>query len=192
MDFVATAPSDSGCAQQAEPNWCAYPPDGLRVLFNIAALDHLKFSTEATTLRTTWTTAYPPPYPMAEFEPDIEHIVASLLDGPYPEFKGKSLTQVISFGAAAHAQSKLVARALAQGSAPVGQVRALFAGARLAYEADPARFARDSLDSKVLATVNAMQTASVRGLPASQPTATDTATADRLFDRLQRLRRGAR
>jgi hypothetical protein len=107
--------------------WSSYPTAALRMLLNIATLEHLGFQEDAKTLRDRWCGDYPT-HAMKAFEHDLPAVVRALLDGA--ALPGRGLV----FTAADRAQSRKTADLyLAGGKHPetdVYAVRVLIAAAR--------------------------------------------------------------
>ncbi len=188
MDFLALSPKDIMSARQAAPGWLEHPPDALRVIFNLRALDLIGFPDQAAALRTAWTVRYPH-HAMDDFDQDIEAVVRAFLKGPYPAFGGSALTDVISFGGAEWEQAKSVKRALRQGLAPAASIRPIVAGTRLAFEENPTAFVEKEADQIVLTTIRKAQTTAFRGEPEAKILDDLDADAGRvLFQHMKALR----
>jgi hypothetical protein len=188
MDFMALSPAQIMTERQPDPTWSCHPPDALRMIFNFRALELTGFEAQAADLRSMWTERFPR-HAMTEFHDDIDPIVVSLRDGPYPEFHGTTLTEVISFGPTEAVQANSVKDALLCGLSPVAPIRPIVAGARLAFEEDPAGFTESEADQIVVATVRGTQTTAFRSEEeAVRLDALDATAGQALFEKMRRLR----
>ncbi len=182
MDFLALSSKAIMTAKQPDPDWAFHPPEALRMSINFKTLELLGFETEAATLRATWTQRFPT-HAMAAFEDDIEAVVTALLLGPYPEFGDVCLPKVISFGPTEVARAKTARNDLTNGFLSATHIRPIMAGARLAFEANPANFFKQNADEVVLAKIRAAQTTAVRGDKETDPLEElDVAAGQRLFE----------
>lgn len=160
IDFLALAPHSIVDEEHTSEWWGAYPTAYLRILLVLQALEMLgtdarpEFRLEARKMREGWRGLFPT-HRMPQFEADLPLVAGALLDGPYPEFGGKTLRQVLSFSPADHERAGTDATTMletANGPASVG-VRTLFAAARLAFERDPERYGLEEATNKVLRRV---------------------------------------
>jgi hypothetical protein len=187
MDFLALSSPEIMTATQPDPIWRPHPPDALRMSLNFKTLELLDFETEATKLRATWTTRFPN-HAMEAFEDDIEAVVNAILDGPYPEFGDVCLPKVISFGPDEVTWATTFRNDLANGFLSAVHIRPIMAGARLAFEANPANYFKKNADQVVLDKIRAAQTSAVRGAKETDPLEElDVAAGQRLFEMMRGL-----
>lgn len=188
MDSLAFAPDDVMTDRQPKPKWLSHPPHALRMSFNFAALRTIGCPEQAASLSSAWSSRFPR-HVMEEFEDDIEPIVIALRDGPYRQFKNRPLTAVLSFGRTEHAQAKSVKESLWHNVESAQPVRALIAGARLAFETSPVDFTASNSDRLVLDVIQKAQTAAVRRADeAHQLNSQDVAAGRALFERFRKFR----
>lgn len=125
---------------------------------------------DAAALRKLWTEAYPT-HAMTAFEPDIEPVATALVRGPYAQLGPGPLSALISFGADAHQQAVRDARELLNNRpAERDDARALFAAARLAFDANPSDYDKHHVSRRVLLRIADRQTV---GRRAAKPTTPD-------------------
>lgn len=193
IDFLATDKKFTETDRRTAPAWGDYPPDYLRVLINLEALKEQGFEDEYKRLKGELENTYAT-HAMQDFEGDISPVVKALLDGPYPEFGGKSLKQVISFTTANHSKARSDCGRLLDGKAPTtDNIRVLLAAARLAYGEDSEKYKTKDVHTLILKRVPAIQAKGVRGNTrskdgqpgeASDLDAYDRATGEKLFEKV--------
>jgi hypothetical protein len=96
MDFLATDRQTIACEHQEHPHWNPHPPTGLRAEINLAALRVVGLTAEAQALEALWLDRFDD-HAMRGFSGDVAAVVAGLVEGPYPEFRGRPLTAVLMF-----------------------------------------------------------------------------------------------
>ncbi len=181
LDFLATDATQTATEQRKAPRWGLYPPDYLRILVNLCALELQDFKTESMELRAELVRVYGDKHAMTEFEPDIKPVVEALFDGPYPEFGGVKLTEVLSFSKADQLKADEDSTLLLNGNASTAyDMRTLFAAARLAYGTDIERYKTNKVHQTVLDKVAALRQDGVRGpVDIKKLTAAERAALDR-------------
>jgi hypothetical protein len=153
------------------PPWSEHPPNGLRVLLCIEALAHLGHGPAAVGLRAHWAQRWAGQDSKA-YEPDAREVAAVVLGGTYSRLGGAKLSSVLNFTRKQQEDAAAAAKAaLTKYATVTTDVRCLFAAARLAFEDDPATFARPSpegeqgaADRLIQAVVRAREQG-VRGVP---------------------------
>ena len=150
MDFLATNVDRVERARRQAPNWGPYPTDYLRILINLEVLRQRNFLAEREALRREWDSVYES-HAMPEYETDIEAIVRAIISKPFAAFGGKALTSIISFSDAEQATAETdAARIIGGHAAQSGNVRTLFAAARLAFSLDAEAYGRRDVHNLVL------------------------------------------
>jgi hypothetical protein len=201
LDFLATDKQFTETDRRTAPAWGDYPTDYLRILINLEVLKEQGFEDESERLKNELTNIYKT-HAMPEFVDDIPKVVKALLDGPYPEFDGKSLKEIISFTKANHKSALSDCGRLLDGKAPTtNSIRILLAAARLAYGEDPEKYKSKDVHNLILKQVPATQAKGVRGVRGSEDAeltkpaelserdAYDKATGESLYEKV-RLRVG--
>ncbi len=189
-DFLVGTSEDIMSERRSSSWWSAYPTVALRVRINLAVLEKLAFKDDAARLRAAWLARFPR-HAMAAFENDIDAVVSAMLVGPYPEFRGKSLREVMARGSGARGDADTVKNNLVNGYEPVALIRPVIAGARLAFEENPRQFYKESADKIVLETIQNTRSRAVRGEEDIKPLeAQDIAAGHELFNTLWKLHGG--
>ena len=96
LDFLATDTTSTQQDLRKAPKWGIYPPDYLRLLMNVKALELQGFQTESTQFEEELKITYGT-HAMTGFVEDLPHVVAAIIDGVYPQFQGKTLRQIVGF-----------------------------------------------------------------------------------------------
>lgn len=163
--FIAEAPASVAAQQRPTASgWGAYPTTTLRALLAAATVERIGHAATAKGLRLGWSAEFPV-HAMKAYEDDVHIIVASIVEGPWPELGGGALTETLSFDAKRQKTALAVADYLVDHNAvedgkPL-DVRALIAAAGLAVIDDPRTFAeRDRAD----ALVNAIEQSITAGV----------------------------
>jgi hypothetical protein len=199
MDFLAQDHDTIARQHQPDPNWEVHPPAGLRVEINLAALRAQHFGDEAELLERAWRQRFAA-HAMQDFSTHVAPVVVQLLEGPYPEFGGVKLSDVLTFTETDQAEAMRTARDVLQDLAPgEGNIRRLVASARLAFEQDPSRYAAKAMDgrdaqARILARAIEVQTDEVRGPPrgADGDSAPSIEEGRHLLEKIGRLRQSDR
>jgi len=149
IDFLAREPKRIANQKATAIYWGLYPTDYLRILLSLQVLAVQGFSNEKDKLEREWTGTYQT-HQMGDFEADLKVVAGALVLGPYPEFGGVALRDVIPFTKdqqkAANNDADLM---LEKGDPENDDVRILFAGGRLAYEKNPVRCAEVDVVGRV-------------------------------------------
>ncbi len=197
VDFLAADGRRVAGEWRGASAWGSYPTRALRVRLAVAALHHCGFPGHAGELQARWTAAYPA-HQMQAFECEVQTVVRSLIDGPYPQLGGRPLTDLVSFSGAQQAQAELSAREVLGGRKPPSDdVCCLAAAARLAYDIDPDRYLDRQAAERVLRKVQAVQTIGTRAGHGAAPAeslrdARDAAAGRRLQEFIARAHAGRR
>ncbi|MBV9578736.1 MAG: hypothetical protein JO057_09120 [Chloroflexi bacterium] len=191
MDCLALSSEGIVTAVQSDSHWEPHPPETLRILFNVHVLRALGFPAQARDLEEVWRDRFPS-HAMMEFEDDIGPIADTLLGVKYPQFGKASLPEVISFGDTQIAEADATQLSLKQGLTPTGSIRGVLAGARCAFESDPAGFFNARADEVVVARIRAERSGETRGEDAETPESADSSAGEELFEQLKSQRRRRR
>jgi hypothetical protein len=156
-----------------------YPPVDIRVRIVLRALHESGFPTQAQELRQRWESHAPH---VDTVDSELPAVVAALLDGPYPEFGGAALREVINFGqlqAAAHAGAgDLLARVTPEAR----DIRALLAAAGEAFATDPGGYTTRDTTERVLNHAATIRQSGIRAATAEPKVQDhDRATAAQLL-----------
>jgi len=171
MDFLAAEPQHITHQRLDALRWGPYPTRFLRVLLNLQVVDAMGFKQEADKYRKGWRALYPQHAMDSGFEEDIPKVVGALLKGPYPEFGGVSLREVLCFSAEEQvAASQDASRLLTPENPRSSNVRVLLAAARLAYEQNPKAYAKNDAQLVVLTRIEQALETGVRNSPQGQGT----------------------
>lgn len=81
---------------------------------------------------------------------DLEPVAVALIDGPYPEFGGARLCDVLAFSSAEPDRAEEDAGLLENWQPKSENLRTLLASARIAFAADPAKYEPGGVHSRVL------------------------------------------
>ena len=151
VDILADHPSRVAAEQRTPPDWQGYPTAWLRVQLATLLLGKSGYVNEAATLWGEWRARYPA-HAMTEFEPDAAVVATALHDATWPPLGATAprLAHVQSFTPAQARQANLVAACLL-GEFPLDErdARVVAAGARLAFERDPAGYARARAEAEL-------------------------------------------
>lgn len=162
LDFLATDKTSTTQDVRKGPKWGIYPPDYLRLLMNLKALELQNFKIESAGLSQELKNAYGT-HAMTAFEPDVEHVVSAIVDGVYPEFKNKTLRAIVGFTKSDQENAVKDSERLLNGNAPAStNIRSLLAAARLGYTTDPQRYKEKKAHNLILTAVPNIQTMGVR------------------------------
>lgn len=162
LDFLANDKKATQTDQRDDRNWGQYPPDYLRILINLEALSQQGFVDDSKKLGAELLATYGT-HAMQDFVDDIHPIVKALFDGPYPEFDGKSLKQVILFTPADQKKARSDCGLMLGGSDPTtDSIRVLLASAQLAFREDSTKYAAKNVHDRVLNRVPVIQRTGVR------------------------------
>jgi hypothetical protein len=138
-DLLAVSPQRVAEETAPDAPVRTHPPASLRVLVTTKALRCRGFHAEADAMSAAWDELYEIDLPFAD---DVDLVVETLLTGTYPQLDGKTLPDVLSFSATQHEAATVAAEWVRRHmSPPTGDVRALVAAARIAFEQDPDRYA---------------------------------------------------
>ena len=197
LDFLATDKTSTKQDRRKGPKWGIYPPDHLRLVMNLKALDLQNFKKESATLSDELKKAYGE-HAMTDFETDAGHVVSAIVDGTYPEFNNSTLRQIVAFSRSDQDNAVKDSELLLLGNTPTStNIRSLLAAARLAYTADPQRYKEKKAHDQILTAVPKTQTNLVRANARQKMTDEEKAAADQfdksageqLFQKLKRRRR---
>jgi hypothetical protein len=146
VDFLVSSRTSIETDRSTERH--GYPSAYLRVLLAAAALDELGFKKEAERIKAEWRNLYPA-HAMAEFEPDLPPIAATVLSGCTVE--GQKLMDQVAFTSEMQEAAEL-ARDNLSVSEPLAQpdIRILFATARLAYQENPRAYIEEDWGKTIL------------------------------------------
>ncbi len=139
-DLLVTDPAQVASEARSPSAWDAHPPASLRIRLMTLALRKTGFRVEALAHRCSWRDSFglDRRHPLLEVASDV---VDALLDGIFPQLGGKCLPDALRFSSEQHEAAQAVMRAaLADLPAHSGDIRSLVAGARLAFDTDPARY----------------------------------------------------
>ena len=163
LDFLATDRTTTETDQRQEWAWGEHPPDYLRILINLWVLRVQGFKDESDRLEKELKDVYKT-HAMKEFEDDIEAIVKALINGPYPEFNNKKLSEVIDFKKADQKKAVGDSTRLSDGADPTtDNIRVLFAAASMAFRKDPTKYDAKGVHARVLKRVSVIQKKGTRG-----------------------------
>jgi hypothetical protein len=197
LDFLATDRTSTEQDQRKGPKWGIYPPDYLRVLVNLKALELQNFKLESARLSQDLKNTYGT-HAMTSFVPDIEHVVRAIIDGVYPEFKNKTLREIIGFSKSDQDAAVKDSERLLLGNAPSStNIRSLLAAARLGYTTNPQVYKEKKAHNLILTAVPGTQKGGVRAEGRKKLTDQEKAAADQfdksageqLFQKLKRRKR---
>ena len=145
IDFLAIDPATIAAESRIDPAWGSYPTTHLRILLCLEALRVMKFEGEADELQSQWSATYTQ-HLMSGYEEDLKLMAKTVLETPYPALNGRSLMDVpaLPFTRAEWNEAQVVANYLKDDAEPVDaqSPRALFAGARIYYNRNPADFTK--------------------------------------------------
>ncbi|MET0133690.1 MAG: hypothetical protein ABW215_08860 [Kibdelosporangium sp.] len=134
-DLLAVDPMTVAAESAADAAVRLHPPACVRIALAVEALSHLDFPADAAA---SWLEVNPAGGP---FVADAGALVDGLLHGRYPQFADRLLPDVIAFTPRQHRDAGVAAKSVLRGQIPpTGDVRALVAAARLAFDRDPAGF----------------------------------------------------
>jgi ribosomal protein L29 len=158
-DFIPTG-------KLAQHGNAEYPPAELRIRVVAETLTCCGFAAEAEALLTDWNADFPPtaqPHRTAE----ATMIARAICESTYPQFGGVPLTEVLTFRPFQE-NTETAARSLLlrQEFEPGLEIRALLAGAGLAFYRNPQYYLDENLTDKVLAHAHTIE---LKGLRATQP-----------------------
>jgi hypothetical protein len=186
-------------AESADPSPARHPPAALRIELAAQALEQTGFAGAAVSQREAWAEAYRPGATEGDqarpFLDDAQLVVHQLLAGPYPQFGGRRLAEVVAFSADQQADADAAAEAVLQGlDPPSDDIRCLVAAARLAFDRDPVQYYHRQPGAKTAQELIADQAIRVMGdlpralddRPEPAPAADRKAGAD-LFDLITTL-----
>lgn len=150
IDFLAGDPQTITTEYLSEDNWSSYPTAYLRVLLSTGLLEKQGFKDAASKLLHDWQEAYHEEHALRDFERDIPFILDALVDGPYPEFQGAKLSDLLPFGAEELGRATDDSDRLLQKNLPerCKDARQYFAAVRFAYEKDTKLFTKHFTDGK--------------------------------------------
>ena len=162
MDFLARDNAIIKGEKQIDPAWNIYPPDYLRILFNLEVLRQQGFETESERLGENWKATYAS-HAMTEFENDIPIIVKAFLKGTFPEFGGICLSDLMSFSVTDHQKAvKTADHAIRQIQLSEEKINILFAAARLSFERSPQDYQARDVRGRIINHINDVQNTGVR------------------------------
>ena len=131
---------------------------------NLCALDVQGFGAQADKLRVELLDVYGDRHEMQKFEADVQTVVRAIYDGPYPEFGGVRLPEVLNFDDQDNHQADSDSESLLQGSASTAyNLRTLFAAAACAYRKDARQYKANNVHKLVLDKALELRTEGVRG-----------------------------
>jgi hypothetical protein len=197
--FLESDPSeiDSEVQGRTPDDYVAHPPTSLRMHICYETLRQLGHTEVSKARRDAWVARHKTDA-MADFHEDIEPVVRSLIDGPYPEFDpAGSLTKVLSFGPGLQKLASDNAESVNRSIDPSGSdIRVLVAAGRLAFDASPAKYTATNAAGKdgndrIVEQIVGLRNEEVRG---GENRPDDTESADSRLGRslLERIREGHR
>jgi len=200
LDFLATDTTSTQTDLRKAPKWGIYPPDYLRLVMNIKALELQGFAAESSQLDLELKNTYGT-HAMTSFVDDTKHVVAAIIDGVYPEFNGKTLRQIVGFSRTDQDNAVKNSERVLNGNAPTQtNIRSLLAAARLSYTKDPQLYKTKKVHDLILSAVPGTQTPGVRADGRKKMTDAekiaadkyDTTAGEQLFQKLKRKRQKRR
>ena len=138
-------------------DWGDYPTSYIRILIGIRVLLIQGHNKESDKIEASWRETYPN-HAMKDFEKDVAQIVDTILQGPLPQFGGRTLTQLIFFGPADQSNATIEAERLLKDFKPAtDHVRTLFAATALAFVEDPMQYGQANVQARVVKRVAEIQ-----------------------------------
>lgn len=164
IDFLAADKSFIETERVGTYSWGEYPTSFIRVLITLAVLRLAGHVESADQIEAAWRTEYLD-HAMPEFEDDVNYVVKAILYGPYPQFEGRSLLQVISFSRVQHSAASIDAERLLANLEPrTDDIRVLFAAIGRAFFLDPVVYIKNEIQSKVIGRASELiSSGAVRG-----------------------------
>jgi hypothetical protein len=158
IDFLARAPEDVSLEKKVSKNWGNYPTVYLRGRLVLETLSQLGFSQEIESYEKIWKDFKS--QMNKGYEKDIPHIVDKLLNGKSIKSHdapaaNKSIAEILSFTKENYNDGKDILSRLQQDlGAFGGNIRALIAGIRYAFEDDPTEFLRRDYGRTMVTYIN--------------------------------------
>jgi hypothetical protein len=186
VDLLVTNPAELAADAAAPLEFGAHPPSAFRVHAMTHTLKRAGFEDEARQWQ-PWNEAFP-----SDGDAGLalaKKLVDQLLEGTFPQLDGRTLDGILSFSSAQHdAAVEAGNYSLANMSPQSPDIRCLVAGARLAFDKDPKRFAKPGPQELIVCrAVQAMgDETRMRTAEAEVSREADRAAGRALFERLLR------
>ncbi|WP_248962771.1 hypothetical protein [Sphaerisporangium perillae] len=103
------------------------------------------------------------------YDQDVGPVAAALVAGPYPEFGGVPLSQVIDFASQQDVADRTAERLLRGYAVQTTTVRTLLAAAAIAFTRDPLDYERGDVTDAVVKAAVATIAAGIRATPKAVP-----------------------
>jgi hypothetical protein len=136
-----------------------YPPVDIRVRIVLRALHESGFPTQAQELLQRWESHAPH---VNTVDSELPAVVAALINGPYPEFGGAALRDVINFNQLTDAARSGSADLLARATPEVHDIRALLAAAGEAFATNPEAYTAHDTTERVLKHATTLRHSGIR------------------------------
>ena len=147
LDLLAADPLQVADESRLSAAWLAHPPATLRMLALAHALNLQGLADDGAAVRDAWEEAFPA-MPRDRFRNDVPAVVEALWHGEHDQLGG-TLAAALGFDARLQRAALTVCETVKLGFAATStDVRALVAGARLAYDAEPERYDKSRGPSK--------------------------------------------
>jgi hypothetical protein len=147
-DILVTDPTEVALDARTPSPFAAHPPAWVRLRVTTHVLEASGFAEEASAEWETWNDAFP----AAKVDPTLgeaKAVLENLLTGTFPEFGGKTIGDVVSFSSEQQRTAVAVKGAACAGVKPqASDIRSLVAGARLAFDVDPAGYRQEDQTGK--------------------------------------------
>ena len=139
-DLLVTDPTQVTLDARVPSPFAEHPPAWLRLRVMTLVLEKSGFAQESEQEWKAWSDAFP----TAKIDPKLaqaEAVVDALLTGAFPAFCGKRIGEVANFSLEQQGTAVAVKSAVLGGIAPyASDIRCLVAGARLAFDENPAAY----------------------------------------------------
>ncbi len=165
MTVLATDLGPTGLAGTRQD---APPRSAIRLGVILETLRSSGFEDEAHALRGEWLKAIP--HVPSEFEADVAPAVRAIVASPLPQLGARPLRDVVGISPRDQEMARASADAVLRGrQPPAADVRLLVASARLAFDADPYRYAEAAVDARIRRRIVDVAVSGTRNFPAGPP-----------------------